>query len=374
MSKQPLKTNEPSKTRADYRDEIKQLRNRMPTQVTAPQLFVTDTTPEGCRQLLAENGERCAILTDEPATFDIMGGLYTGGIANLDVFLQGHAGGQIKVKRGKTLVALNKIAISIGLAIQPEPLSALGSGDKKSFRGKGLLARFLYYLPRSNVGSRDVRKRKSMPNPIQDAYRVGIKQLLAIKPQLDEQGIEQPRMLTLAPDALDAWGRFSQDIENNQADGGKYDRLQDFTGKLPGAALRIAGLCHVAEYGESGSVISKETVEPVLDLCEKLIIHAQAAFDMMGDDPVIADAKAVFKWIVGNTETDDGTYFIKQSELHNSGRFKNSKLERLTKALEVLRERHILGPQRRVKTDGRPSIRWYVNPAVVLKGATNGMA
>jgi putative DNA primase/helicase len=50
-------------------------------------LFVEDVTPETMQRLLAEQGGRMGVLSDEPGLFRILGGLYGGGGgANLDIF------------------------------------------------------------------------------------------------------------------------------------------------------------------------------------------------------------------------------------------------------------------------------------------------
>jgi putative DNA primase/helicase len=110
--------------------------------------------------------------------------------------------------------------------------------------------------------------------------------------------------------------------------------------------------------------IQTKRIEPVLDLCEKLIVHAQAAFDLIGDDPVVSDAKYAFKWVLGNAERDEqGAYFIRQNALHSTPRFKNSKLERVSKALDVLRERNITSGQYKLATK-KPTYVYYANPSI----------
>lgn len=364
-----------TKSRAAYMSEIQELRSQLPEPLKAPCIYITDTTPEGCRDFLFENDGRGMLLTDEAGIFEIMSGIYSDGKANLDVFLQGHAGGHLKVKRSGRSINIGKVALSMALAIQPGPLSELGSRNKRSFRDNGLLARFLYAVPKSNIGERDVRQRLSVPDDLTSKYGAEIKKLLSIPAIINDTGIEAPRILTLSADALADYQRFAQWIESHQGVGKTFESIQDFTAKLPGAALRIAGIRHVCEFGASTSTISKETLEPALDFCEKLITHAQAAFGAMGDDPLIADAKWTLRWLTAHAQSDEkARYFVNQNELHKSGRFKNSKLERLTKALEILRERNILSPQQKESTGGRPALRWYINPAVIQPGTSNGLA
>jgi putative DNA primase/helicase len=165
-----------------------------------------------------------------------------------------------------------------------------------------------------------------------------------------------------------SWLKFSQYIESKQGLYGEFYSIRDWTGKLPGAALRIAGLCHVVEHGEQGTVISEATMERTLDLAERLIVHAKAAFAQMGSDPAVLDARVVLQWIISN-----GAESFRRGDLHKAlhGRFQ--RVERLISALKVLSERHIIsGPQNR-HTGRRPEIIYMVNPSI-LKGDNHGMA
>lgn len=179
-------------TRKQLQDEILQLRKNLPAQLVPPRVFVTDITPEALQNHLAEHNERAAVLTDEGNLFEILAGLYSDGKSNPDVYLQGHAGGHLRVERNGRAVHLNRIALTVGLVVQPQVMADLKSGSKRSFRGKSLLTRFLYCLPKSNIGKRDVCKRQSISPSIRAAYISGIKKLLDIKSILDEHGKEIP--------------------------------------------------------------------------------------------------------------------------------------------------------------------------------------
>jgi len=117
-------------------------------------------------------------------------------------------------------------------------------------------------------------------------------------------------------------------------------------------------------------VISRETVEKALDLCDLLIQHAKAAFEMMGDDPAYHDAKHVFRWILEKGELS----FRQNAAFKELRRFRN--IERLEKALKVLTDRSIISEPKKRGTGGRPSIMHTVNPRIFPgKGETgDGMA
>ena len=348
--------------RRDALTEIKRLEDMMPPEVIIPRLWIDDVTPERLQNLMFDNGERMAVVSAEGGIFEVIAGLYSGGKSNINVILQSHAGEPVRVERQGRSVMMLKPALTFGLCVQPTIISDLASGNKARFRGNGMLARLLYCIPKSTVGSRNVSKRRPVPEEVKNKYRSLINRLLAIPPIYDEHGKEQPRILTLAPDAREAWLRFSQYIESEQGHYGEYQSIQDWTGKLPGAALRIAGLCHVIEHGESSAVISRHIIEKALDLAELLIVHARAAFDMMGTDPAIPDAKFILQWIINN-----GADSFRRNEIQRALHGKFTRVDRLVSALKLLAERHIISEPFNKPTGRRPEIVYSVNPAI-LKG------
>lgn len=88
-----------AKVRQRLQDEIAELKESMPGELYAPRLFSGDITAERLQQLLVEQDERAAIVTDEGGVFQIMAGQYSGGMSSIDVFLQGHSGSSMRVDR-----------------------------------------------------------------------------------------------------------------------------------------------------------------------------------------------------------------------------------------------------------------------------------
>lgn len=348
-----------STDREAYLREILEIDNNTPDEIHIPRLWADDVTPERLQCLMADHNERMTLLSDEGGIFEIMAGLYSNGKANLNVFLQGHAGSPVRVDRQGRTVTLQKPALTFGLAVQPDIIADLSQGHKARFRSNGTLARFLYCIPKSTIGSRNVKQRIVIPESVKAEYCQGILSLLNIEPVFDEQGQERARILTLAPDALQQWETFSQWMESNLGENGEFYNFQDWASKLPGAALRIAGLFHVIEYGVSTPTISLQTMERSLDLCELLTGHARAAFDLMGEDSANIDAKHVYEWIVSRNLPA-----FRQNEAYRENRRFRS-IERLQKALKVLAARHIISDSSKRETKGRPSIWYDVNPDIL---------
>ena len=344
------KAKEPADRKA-IQDEIEREETEIPEEIRSPRLFTGDTTAERLQAMLVEHGERMAVHSDESGIFLIMAGIYNGGAANIDVFLQGHAGSAMRVDRAGRSAHVDKPALSFGLLIQPDIMSEVAGSSR--FRGSGLLARFLYAMPASNVGKRDVRKHTPIPDAVADEYRRYLFNLLEGVPG----ALEAPKVLTMSDAALEVWLVLAEEIEREQGDGGLYESISDWTSKLPGAVARIAALLELAETGLQAEEVSHAAMDRALHLGRLLIPHAQAAFGLLGADAVDGDAAAVLRWIQGNEHTE-----FKRSDCHKamSGRFRA--LPRLEKAMERLEQNHVVKSFTVRQSGHPPSQRFRVNP------------
>ena len=348
------KAKEPSDREA-IRAEVEREEVEMPEEIRAPRLFTGDTTAERLQAMLVEHGERMAVLSDEAGIFLIMAGIYNGGAANIDVFLQGHAGSAMRVDRAGRSAHVDKPALSFGLLIQPDVMGEVAGSSR--FRGSGLLARFLYAMPASNVGKRDVRRHTPIPEEVADEYKLYLLSLLEGVPG----PLEAPKVLTLCEAARDVWLDLAEELEREQGDGGRYESIADWTSKLPGAVARIAALLELAETGLQATEVSFDSMDKALQLGRLLIPHAQAAFGLLGADAVDGDAAAVLRWIQGNEHAE-----FKRSDCHKamSGRFRA--LSRLEKAMERLEQNHVVKAFTVRLAGHPPSPRYRVNPQLFL--------
>jgi len=259
-------------------------------------------------------------------------------------------------------VILRNPVSTFGLAAQPIIIEELNQGSKRRFRGNGCLARFLYDVPTSNIGHRDVTRRHVISDKVRLEYHTGIYSLLKI-PAVMLSGIEQPRILRLDPEALLSWTAYQQALEPRQAEGGDLHAIADWTAKLPGAALRLAGLSHVIEHGPEHLVISRATMERSLDLADLLIQHALAAFSVMGADQTISDAQYVLRWIKAQ-----GKERLTQNQILKGCDGRIKKIDRLQKALAVLIDRNMISDPITVQPPiGRSSLQFLINPAIHIR-------
>jgi replicative DNA helicase len=209
---------------------------------TVPRWLVDDATPEALAGLLATYG-RIALLSPEGDVFDQMAGRYNQQAGpNLGVYLKGHAGDLLKVdRRGRPPEYIQRPCLTIGLAGQPEVLQDLAS--RPGFRGRGLLARFLYSLPESLVGRRQAGA-PPVPEAVADRYSL---ELQALAASLITPATDDPTVLVLDPQAAELLLGFERDLEPRlDADNGDLAHLAGWAAKLVGATCRLAGLLHLA--------------------------------------------------------------------------------------------------------------------------------
>lgn len=340
--------------REQIRAAIQHEKDTMPAELRAPRLFTEDVTAERLQAMLAEYGERMALLSDEAGIFQIMAGIYNGGAANLDAFLKGHAGTAMRVDRAGREAHVDKPALSFGLALQPGVLSEVAASRR--FRDSGLLARFLFAMPESNVGKRDVRRRVSVPDQVRDDYESALFQLLEDVPAV----IGKPRVLPMTEPALELWADFAQEIEDHQGEGGRFEAISDWTSKLPGAVARIAALLELAEVGRHAEDVSETATRQAVELGRLLIPHAQAAFGLLGTDGVDSDGAAIVKWVQANGLAE---FSRRECQKSLSGRFRTQ--ERMNKALERLQQQDALRHYTKRNKGAPASEMCLVNPKLL---------
>jgi replicative DNA helicase len=324
-----------------------------------PRWLVDDATPEALAGLLTTYG-RIALLSPEGDVFDQMSGRYNQQVGpNLGVYLKGHAGDLLKIdRRGRPPEYAERPCLTIGLTVQPEVLRGLAG--RPGFRGRGLLARFLYSLPASLVGHRQAGA-PPVPPAVTDRYTV---ELQALAASLTRPAGDDPIVLTLDPQADELLLGFEGTLEPRlAANSGDLAHLAGWAAKLAGATCRLAGLLHLASHLRDGWArpIGADTFAAALRLADYLVEHARAVFDLMGADPRVEDARWLLDWI---HRTDQVQFSRRDAHQAARGRFR--KATDLEPALALLEEH---GWLRRVDADppgpkgGRPaSPRFLVNP------------
>ena len=319
-----------------------------------PRWLVDDATPEALAGLLATYG-RIALLSPEGDVFDQMAGRYNqAGGPNLGVYLKGHAGDLLKVdRRGRPPEYVQRPCLTIGLTVQPEVLQGLGG--RPAFRGRGLLARFLYSLPESLVGRRQAGA-PPIPEQVADRYTLELQALAASLARPPDDG---PTVLTFTPQAGELLLGFERDLEPRlAAESGDLAHLAGWAAKLAGATCRLAGLLHLASHLHDGWAhpIGRDAFAAALRLAEYLVEHARAVFDLMGADPRVDDARWLLDWIARTSRAQ----FSRRDAHVAAPRGRFPKATDLEPALRLLEEHGFL---RRVDPEPSPDPRGRGRPA-----------
>lgn len=325
-----------------------------------PRLIVDDATSEKIGMILAEQGGRIASMSPEGGVFDLMAGLYSkSGVPQFDVYLKGHSGDDLatdRVSRGTVRVVAP--ALTCAYAMQPAVITGLA--EKAAFRGRGLLARFLYAAPKSWIGGRQIAS-APVSEATREAYRQTVRMLT---------GLNGERVLRLGPDATEVLQNWEAEIEEMLGDGGLLETMRDWGAKLAGATLRIAAVLHCIEHGEL-EFISGATVTAAVKIARYLIPHAEAVLALMQtkETPREDDARYVLRWIERHSRRE----FTKR-DVHQHGKRRFPKADNLDQALaELTRRGYIrLRPSDATGPGRPPSPSYEVNPATFGTEPTQG--
>lgn len=332
-------------------------------EIVEPKLIVNDCSPERLETLLAEHGGRMAVFSDEGNIFDIMQGRYAKqGILNLGVFLQAHTGSNIRVDRmSRRAVFVKEPTLTIGISIQPEVIR--GAMKRQEFRGRGLLARFLYSVPTSLLGAR-APDAPTLPPAVREAYNRNIRSLLELPFSTDGEGNPAPYTIRFSGAAKEELYGFMRELERMFTPFGELVDLKDWGAKLAGAVARIAGLLHIADRSSSLSPwheeINPETVQRAILVGYYFIPHAKAAFALLGSDPETEAAKHILAWIQRK-----GVLTISRRDIFNGVRGTFKRVRDINAPIRLLVEQEYLREKPNVaeKTAGRPpSPEYEVNP------------
>ncbi|NGX46772.1 MAG: hypothetical protein K1000chlam3_00135 [Chlamydiae bacterium] len=332
---------------------IFELEQKVKEPPACPQLWTSDITPENLGALMVTNNECMAILSDEAGIFDILAGRYSSGVPNLDLFLKSHSGSSARVNRmGRPPDLLQRAILTMGLTPQPDVLKGLSRN--RVFRGRGLLGRFLYALPPSNLGKRELNA-APLSIEIEQAYHAVLEGILA-----HEMKENTPYRLLLSKEAYEKLLTYSRAIEIQMDEGGSLAFMTDWAGKLAGQIARMAALIHIARYamGEPWmKEISEEDMRAAIKIGHYFSVHARAVFDLMEVDPAIEGARVILRWIEKNRYEQ---FTFRDCQYANKSRFK--KADEMQRAIDVLLENYFIREREQEKKPHRPSRVFDVNP------------
>lgn len=337
--------------------EILELEEQLPEVPVIPRLLADNCTPEALAVLMAGTGGSISIITAEGGIFDVLAGMYSKGVANLDLFLKSYSGDGFRVDRRNSLpVILDSPHLTLGIC--PQPITLAERAASKIFRGRGLDGRFLYFMPESLLG-----RRKIEPTPMSPATKARfhnkVRSLLPTSWGTDMPG---PITLELSADAYQIWKKCAQEVEKGLDRGGEFEGMTDWGGKIAGTVARIAALFHLATHDRPEELkITPETMQQASYMGAFLAKHAKAAYALMGADEDTDRARRVLEWIrrqaADRFTVRDCWQAVKQQTAFPH-------VDAVHSALKELEERDFIRelPQEKKGPGRKPSPAYAVNP------------
>lgn len=312
-------------------------------------LLADDVTQEALQKLMADNDGRMGIVSAEGGIFEIMAGRYTSNSVNVEVFLKAFSGDPIFIDRvGRAPQQIPHPALTMLLSVQPVVIRNIMSNS--AFRGRGLLARFLFAQPKSMVGSRRYDS-DPIPQGLKSAYRNLIHDLLSITGNRD--------CIRFDAGAYEESKEFFEQLEPQHMN--QLFEIEDWSGKFHGTVMRIAGLLHCMRYGHEAAscLVNAQTVKDAIIIGEYFLEHTKAVF-LTTSNADTEDAGYVLRRL--KEEPPQGS--VSKRDLLRLCR-KFHKGEDLSGALTVLLDRGYLreAPREDYKGQGRkPGERYDINP------------
>ncbi|MFH9012510.1 YfjI family protein [Streptomyces sp. NPDC017943] len=324
------------------------------------QLIADDTTPEAATDVIAEQGERLAVLSTESSFLGNVGGRYSKN-ANPEIVLKAwsHEPHAVNRKSGRTLL-LERPNLSLGLAVQPGFLTGMGeTGDV--FEARGLMARFLFSMPVSRVGDR-VYDTDPIPGEVRQTWHEAITAMMTAIWDDTEY-----RQMDLDAHARASFRTFWEALEPRHKAHGDLAAIEGWAKKLPGQVLRLAAVLTLIE-DPSALTVPGDVMDDVVSLVPYLIAHARLVSDLMSAErqSKLGPARAVLDWLRRKIADEQivGRFSANDVEKGVRGQGWCTEMADVHDALDVLVRsgwlRQIDPPERKEGQRGRPQKPRYV--------------
>jgi replicative DNA helicase len=339
--------------------------------LVVPEFVITDATPESIEMVMESQHGAAAAVSAEGDLINSLAGRYSDSQARVGPLNSAWSGESIYIRRVKGNRTIIDPHLSMTMVIQPTVLNKIG--QTALFIESGFSARFLYAVPASRVGYRDLR---SLP--------------------LDGEAVT--RWTSVVSEILARfWGAKSKTVLGVDGDG--EDVIRDLRGKVE-ALLRDKQLTQAERYwlgkavGQIGRVsmmfaladdpaaemVAGGYVERAAGLFNYFLHEARVAFgqsvELEGAD--VEHAQAIALWTqrreaLGKLQDSDGLKIFQWRDLTHYGprKYRQCPEEDRFSALELLADCNYVRPLGEVaaateRKGGRPSgPRWAVSPRVL---------
>jgi len=247
---------------------------------------------------------------------------------------------------GRPSEVIDSPCLTIVISLQDSLLNEIVSNEK--FIGRGLVARMLISKPTSIVGERRYDTEPISPD-VQEAYESAIWCLLDT-PTIDG-------VLKLSAEAYEVAKDWFLHLEPLLKD--ELAHMGDWSGKLFGATLRIAGLLHCMKHYNNipnNLIVNRETMLNAVKAGKYFLEHAKWVYSTIGLITQIAKAKYVWGKILSNGEQE----MCRKNIQRILGRYRTVK--ELSPILDLLEEYGYLIKHEQESANHKTKYIYAVNP------------
>ena len=178
----------------------------------------------------------------------------------------------------------------MGLLVQPHVLDR--AAQIPGARDSGLMGRWIYGAPESTLGDREIDT-EPPSGPALKAWDHAVTSILALP-----RRPEQRPIIHLSHEAHLELRELRARLEPLQKEVvGRYAHMTDWTGKLAGTTMRVAGLYHLAQGHRHDTSINLETMRMATTLARWATAQAEYIHRSWRDTPTPEGVEHVLKWI-----------------------------------------------------------------------------
>lgn len=309
-----------------------------------PRLLADDQTPEALGALFDQH-QRISIVSSEGGMFTAMDRYTDGKAAQLDVYLKPWDGDDITIDRkGEPEPRIIRRPL-MTICVTVQPTTILELGRKAEVRDRGWPHRFMYSVPASLVGDRDLAAPRHADKTARDTWAANITDLGRLLHRS-----QHPYRVRLDGDAWAQFGAWRQHLEQQRGPGGDLEHLAEWTSKAEASVVRLAGLLWLAD-GAAGQTIDGPTMARAITVGQYWLSHAMHVWDAWGTSEELENARYALD---AARKKEWPTVTVRALMRRNDKRFPDA--ETTLRAIKVLVERGWARPL--AGADGE----WQVRP------------
>lgn len=341
-------------------EDLKKLDRNEPRPPRIPRLIYGDATPEALTYDLAKKWPSGGVISSEAGA--VFGGHGMGAdsvMRNLATLNQLWDGVPISTsRRTSESFTTHGARLTMALQVQESTVRAFFANTKGLARGTGFLARFLVAWPESTQGTRFFTQ---APDnwPALANFNSRLSSILNRAAPIDDAGVLTPAMLTLAPDAMDAWVTFHDNIESMLTRSGELYEVRDVASKTADNAARLAALFHT--FNGSIGPIDLEAMESASSIAAWHLTEARRFLAEIALTPEQLNPARLEGWILDYCKRE-GTDEVPTREVQRNGPGSLRDKKVFIDAMQGLSE---LG-RARIVTDGKKKL-IQINPALLAQ-------